>query len=87
MPRTSRVRALVFAGLPWLLLLALVLRSPAVAALAAGWAAMLLLAHRASRRRLRGVAVRREVYANAFEGDAVASRPHDVQSPFEGEPG
>src|SRR5262245_22423277 len=70
--RSSRVRAFALGGPLWVLALALLLRTDALFGLALGWGMLLLLARVLSRRALAGLGIRREVYSNAFEGDAVS---------------
>src|SRR5262245_2597438 len=73
LPRgAARLRAFAIAGPLWMLLLAVLLRADALWGLAFGWSLLLLVAHVHSRRALAGLTARREVYPNAFEGDAVS---------------
>jgi uncharacterized protein (DUF58 family) len=69
--RSTFYRSFLLTVSPVLFLLGLGLRLPAVAALGAAWGLLLLYASGAARRRLRGIAVRREVYPSAFEEDTV----------------
>ena len=67
-----QLRSFAFGGPPWILLLALLLRADALWGLALGWSLLLLVARLRSRRALGGLAARRDVYPNAFEGDEVS---------------
>lgn len=70
--RAGRLRTFALGGPLWILMLATLLRADALFGLALGWGLLLLVARLASRNALADLAVRREVYSNAFEGDAVS---------------
>jgi len=70
--RTEAYRRLLYGGLGFVSLLALALRVEALAALAAGGFALLLVAWREARGLLAGLTVSRELYPSAFEDDEVA---------------
>jgi len=71
-PRSNAYRSLLLISAPWIAILGLVFRADALLVLALGAVMLLALSWRAARRGLRGLEARREVYPNAFEGDAVA---------------
>lgn len=69
--RSTLYRSFLFATLPILLFLGAMLRLPVFLALAAAFAAVLVLSAISARRGLAGVRLRREIYPSAFEGDDV----------------
>jgi uncharacterized protein (DUF58 family) len=70
--RANPYRAFLLAAVPLLALVALLVRSSALAGLALALAVLLWRSWRSAQARVRGIAVAREVYPSAFEDDVVA---------------
>lgn len=69
--RSTLYRTFLLGAVPVLFVLGLGLGVPSLLAPAAAWLTILAAGWMSSRRRLRGLDVRRVLYPNAFEGDAV----------------
>ncbi|HEV8254410.1 MAG TPA: DUF58 domain-containing protein [Vicinamibacteria bacterium] len=71
MRRANPYRAFLLGAVPLLALLALLIRSSALAGLALAFAVLVFRSWRAAHARVRGIGVAREVYPSAFEDDVV----------------